>query len=86
MPETTKLATAALALLLLGTIPADARSLGAIDSNQDGVIEYSEAKRGLKNMARVHFDKCDRNGDGVVDQSEYGCLRGIYDALYRRPK
>lgn len=84
MPNAARFTVAALTLLLVLPVPVDARSLIAVDTNRDGVVEYSEAQRGMKNMARVHFDKCDRNGDGVVDQSEFGCLRGIYDALYRR--
>lgn len=76
---------AALALALLAAPAADARSFGVVDRNNDGVIEYTEARTALKNMAEVHFNKCDTNRDGVVDESEYGCLSGIYDSLYRRP-
>lgn len=76
----------AIAFLAVLTVPGtvQARSFSAVDSNRDGVIEYTEAKRKLNNMAQVHFEKCDTNGDGVVDQSEYTCLSGIYDSLYRR--
>lgn len=77
-------ATIALALAMLVGTPVLARSFAAVDRNSDDVIEYQEARRGLKNMSDVHFEKCDTNGDGVVDRKEYTCLSSIYDSLYNR--
>lgn len=76
-----------LALLLVSSAiapPVAAKSFGAVDRNNDGGITYDEARRSLNRLSEVHFDKCDYNGDGVIEPGgEFGCLSGIYDMLYR---
>ena len=47
----------------------------AVDTNHDGFVTWEEAHRKMQRLARVHFDKCDPNGDGLIDRGEYPLLR-----------
>jgi len=42
-----------------------------------------QVKSHYPGMNMVHIEKCDRNGDGLFDRGDRGCLSGIYNALYR---
>ena len=66
--------------------PAHAIPFQRVDANHDGVISPEEAFQNMNGMMPVHVAKCDRNRDGVIEQNEYGCLSGLYDALYRQPR
>ena len=70
-------------LALAVPVPADAASFSRSDRNRDGLVSYEEAYRSMDRIDRVHFDKCDRDGDGFINKAEFGCLAGIYDMLYR---
>ena len=35
-------------------------------------------------LKQVHFDKCDPNGDGVIDQGEYPLLTNFYWINYQQ--
>jgi len=71
------------ALAVAPAPPAAAISFGRADLNNDGVVTSREAYRSMDRMSAVHVDKCDRDGDGAIDRSEFPCLVGLYDALYR---
>lgn len=73
----------ATALALAYPAPASAFPFARADVNGDGVVSPEEANRTMNNMAEVHVLKCDRNGDGVIERSEFACLSGLYDTMYR---
>ena len=73
----------AAALALGHAVPAFAFPFARADLNGDGLVTPAEAHRSMDRMAEVHVLKCDRNGDGVIERSEFACLSGRYDALYR---
>lgn len=74
--------------IALSVFPATQGNAGALfsrsDKNGDGFVSYPEAQRTLPRLPEVHFLKCDRNGDGVLDKKEYLCLTSIYEAIHRR--
>jgi hypothetical protein len=41
-------------------------------------ITWEEAHRKMTRLARVHFDKCDPSGDGLIDPDEYPLLQNFY--------
>ena len=71
------------ALLIASALAAPAAAGGAlafpsVDLNKDGVISWPEANRKLTRLARVQFDKCDTNRDGLLDKGEYANLQSFY--------
>ena len=57
---------------------AGALAFPAVDPNHDGVVTWEEAHREMPRLARVHFEKCDPNGDGLIDRGEYPLLQTFY--------
>ena len=73
--RTSRLAQSALAALLAIaalTEPALAQS----------GLTLQQVERKYPRMAEVHILKCDRSGDEIFTNSEMGCVRGIYQAMY----
>jgi hypothetical protein len=71
-----------IALALVG-VAAPAWAAGplafpAVDVNRDGFVTWEEAHRKMTRLARVHFDKCDPSGDGLIDRGEYPLLANFY--------
>jgi hypothetical protein len=72
---------AALVLAALAASPSWAAgplAFPAVDADHDGVVTWEEAHRKMKRLARVHYDKCDPNGDGLIDRGEYPLLQQFY--------
>jgi hypothetical protein len=57
---------------------AGALAFPAVDTNRDGFVTWEEAHRKMQRLAHVHFEKCDPNGDGRIDQKEYPLLSSFY--------
>lgn len=73
---------AALFLTLLAG-PSHAIAFARVDRNEDGFVTSEEAYRYMNGMQDVQLRKCDRNRDGVIERSEFGCLASIYDVTLR---
>jgi len=72
---------AALALAALAAGPAAAAgplAFPAVDTNRDGFVTWEEAHRKMQRLARIHFQKCDPDGDGLIDRREYPLLANFY--------
>jgi hypothetical protein len=71
---------AALVLAVLAASPAAAGPLAfpAVDTDRDGFVTWEEAHRKMPRLARVHYDKCDPDGDGLIDRGEYPLLANFY--------
>ena len=72
---------AAFAVAALAASPAVAAgslAFPAVDTDRDGFVTWEEAHRKMRRLARVHFDKCDPNGDGLIDRGEYPLLANFY--------
>jgi Ca2+-binding EF-hand superfamily protein len=69
-------------VLVAPTGAAWAVSFSQADSNDDGVVTYSEAKRAFPRLPEVHFRKCDPNGDGVIERNEFPLLNNFYSMMY----
>ena len=54
----------------------------AVDNNHDGFVSWDEARRSLTKLAKVHFEKCDMDGDGLIDKGEYPLLSSFYWQTY----
>ena len=72
-----------LGLALAGAVAAPGWAAGAlafpaVDLNHDGVITWEEAHIKMERLARVHFDKCDPDRDGLIDRDEYPLLQTFY--------
>ena len=52
------------------------------DANHDGVVTWPEAQRVFARLKKIHFEKCDPNGDGLIDQGEYPLLTSFYWTNY----
>ena len=52
------------------------------DQNRDGLVSFEEARRVFPDLARVHFEKCDPDGDGVIDHGEFALLDNFYTIMY----
>jgi EF hand len=76
------LAAAAVAALLAGR--AEPQSFNRADPDHDGFVTYQDARWVMPRLNEVTFGKCDSNGDGRLDKTEYLCLQGIYQSLYRQ--
>lgn len=63
---------------------AAAVAFARADANHDGVVTFEEAKRVMPRLARVHYDKCDPNRDGAIDQREYPLLDNFYWMIYKQ--
>ncbi|MER2510286.1 MAG: hypothetical protein ABTQ27_16250 [Amaricoccus sp.] len=48
------------------------------DGDDDGYVDFDEARRSLFNLRRVDFDKYDLDGDGVLDRSEFAGLNDFH--------
>ena len=71
------LVVAAVAAVLAG--PAGATvSFSQADPNHDGYVTWPEAQRAFPLLKKVHFEKCDADGDGKIDQAEYPLLSTFY--------
>jgi hypothetical protein len=74
------------ALALVPLLPAAAGATVAFsraDANHDGFVTYEEAVRVFPKLARVHFAKCDPDGNGRIDQLEYPLLDNFYWVIYK---
>ena len=72
---------AAFAVAALAASPAAAAgslAFPAVDTDRDGFVTWEEAHRKMHRLARVHYDKCDPNGDGLIDRGEYPLLANFY--------
>jgi hypothetical protein len=72
---------AAVALAALAAWPASAAgplAFPAVDTNRDGFVSWEEARRKMTRLAHIHFEKCDPNGDGLIDRQEYPLLSTFY--------
>ncbi len=56
-------------------------SFSRADLNKDGVVVWEEARIVMPRLNYVSFKKCDPNGDGVLDKSEYPILDNFYTYL-----
>jgi len=69
-------------LVALGAFAAPVRAgplaFPAVDTNRDGFVTYEEARSQMSRLARVHYDKCDPDGDGRISQREYPLLANFY--------
>jgi hypothetical protein len=82
-----RLRPALLAALVLSALAGAAAGVAfpRADADDDGYVTYEEAVRVMPRLAPVHFRKCDPNGDGRIDRSEYPLLDGFYWTLYGMP-
>jgi hypothetical protein len=71
-----------LAALSLGfaLLPAAAGAVAfsQADLNHDGFVTYPEAEVVFPQLKHIQFQKCDPNGDGRLDQTEYPLLNNFY--------
>lgn len=63
---------AALSALVAFAAPAAAQS----------GLTLQQVERKYPQMAEIHIQKCDKNGDEVFANVEMDCVRGIYQAMY----
>lgn len=67
--------------------PADARptNFAALQSaaNSPGGLTFERARQLIPGLQRVTFEKADRNGDGVIDASEFPAFQSIVNAMFR---
>ena len=72
-----------LAACLMAAGPAYAAGTGAMAvAASNGTLTFEVARRSMRRLSRVHFDKADRNGDGLIDRRELPALEGIYRTMY----
>lgn len=76
------LAACAAVAALAGAAEA-AASFSRADTNHDGVVEWPEARNALPRLKKPHYERCDANGDGVIDQGEYALLNSFYWNVYQ---
>ena len=57
----------------------------AVDINGDGFVSWEEAHRKMPRLFKVHFEKCDPDGDGLIDRGEYPLLSNFYWMNYVMP-
>lgn len=82
-------ALAALAVLaasiLAAAPPAHAVNFGALASiaASPGGLTFDRARAGMPGLQRVTFNHADRNGDGVIDASEWPTLQSLYNVTVR---
>jgi hypothetical protein len=67
------LVTVAIAGPAAATVP-----FSRADANHDGVVTWPEAQRVFPRLKKIHFEKCDPSGDGMIDQYEYPLLSTFY--------
>lgn len=73
------------AALLAAAPPAHAvnfASLAAIAASPSG-LTFERARAGMPGLQRVTFNHADRNGDGVIDASEWPTLQSLYNVTMR---
>jgi hypothetical protein len=51
------------------------------DGNRDGVVSWEEARGVYPTLSEVLFKQADENGDGSLDEGEYGALQGLTAGL-----
>jgi hypothetical protein len=78
------LAIAAAASMLAGP-PALAQNFAGLSAQarSPGGLSWERARIGMPGLQRPTFDRADRNGDGVIDASEWPTLQSLYNALNR---
>ena len=69
---------AAVALAAFAGPAAATVSFSRADANHDGVVTWPEAHRAFPLLKQIHFDKCDPNGDGMIDKGEFPLLTNFY--------
>lgn len=72
-----------LLLLLLGAVAGAAGAVPFPDGDDDGYIDYNDARRSLPGLQRVDFEKYDLDGDGLIDRGEFAGLNNFYTLIYR---
>lgn len=60
---------------------ADAAPFSKADTNRDGVVTFTEARRVMPRLAEVHFNKFAE--DGVVTRARWPGLSNFYDLMHR---
>jgi len=81
-----RLALAAAAALALGSfsVAASAQStddFDRYDGNKDGHLTFEEAIGVNSRLSQDIFNQADANGDGVIDETEFGALVTLAAAL-----
>jgi hypothetical protein len=68
-----------------GPTAAAAQNFGGLSTiaASPGGLSFERARAGMPGLNRVTFDHADRNGDGVVDATEFPVLQSLYDARRR---
>jgi hypothetical protein len=69
------------ALLLAAAVAGPAAAavpFSRADANRDGFVSWPEAHRVFPKLKKIHFEKCDPSGDGLIDQHEYPLLSTFY--------
>lgn len=61
----------------LGTGAVMARDFAHADENHDGKVTWTEAFGDTPTLTEVLFKAADSNGDGTLDEGEYGLLFGL---------
>ena len=52
-------------------------SFQAADANKDGGVTFVEAQALFPQLTQDQFNKADTNGDGKLDEGEYGGIQGL---------
>ena len=78
-----RLAFGALALAWLAT-PAAAVPFSRADANGDGFVTWPEAQKVFPLLKKIHFQKCDPDGNGELDQGEFTLLSNFYWINYQQ--
>ena len=72
-----------LGLVLLGATAGAAGAVPFPDGDDDGYVDFNEARRALFDLQRVDFEKYDLDGNGLLDRGEFAGLNNFYTLIYR---
>ena len=75
------MAAAAATVVTFGAAGVYAEGTGgnfaAADGNKDGIVTMAEAVAAIPTLTQDQFNKADTNGDGKLDEAEFGSLGGL---------